>query len=252
MADDVLWQRQAEGVKHDWPVDGVETNDFLTNHVDIGWPELLEKTVIITAVTEGRNIVGQGVDPDVNHVLRIVWYLDPPVEGGPGNGEVFQARLQEVIDHFVHPGVRFDEVRVFLVVVHQPVRVLAHLEEVGFFLDQLDLMARWGLSADHLAVIVTVNLSQLTLSEVFLIVHGVPTGVFTLVDVALVDELLEDLLDSLFVVVISRPDKLIVGDLQCLPQLLDPGGHLINVFLWLHAELIRLLFNLQTVLISPG
>ena len=85
-----------------------------------------------------------------------------------------------------------------------------------------------------------------------LIVHGVPTGVFTLVDVALVDELLEDLLDSLFVVVISRPDKLVVGDLQCLPQLLDPGGHLINVFLWLHAELIRLLFNLQTVLISPG
>ena len=104
-----------------------------------------------------------------------------------------------------------------LVVVHQPISILAHLKEVGFFFHQLNFVARWRFPTDHVALVVTVYFGQLAFGEVFFIINGIPTAVLTLVDVTLVQELLENLLDRFFVVIIGRPDELVVGNLQLLP-----------------------------------
>ena len=146
---------------------------------------------------------------------------------------------------------RLDKVRVLLVVVHQPVRVFAHLKEIGLFFDQFHLMTRWRLATDYVAVFVTVDLSQLTFRKVLLIIDGIPANVFTLADVALINELLKNLLHGFFMIVIRGPDKLIIGDFQFFPQFFNPGCHLINVGLWLHSQLLSLFFNLETVFVSP-
>ena len=86
VTNDVLWQWQSQRMQHDWPVDGVEPYDFFTNHVHIGWPVFLKQAVVIAAIAQCRNIVGQGIDPDVNDVLRVIWYLNTPVKRGPRNG----------------------------------------------------------------------------------------------------------------------------------------------------------------------
>ena len=213
MADNVLGQRQTEGMEHDWPVNCVETDDFFPHHVNVSGPVLLEETVIGGTVTQCSDIVGQGVNPHINHVLRVVRHLDSPVKGSPGDGQVFQSRFQEVVDHLVHPGVRFNKVRVLFVVLHQPVSVLAHLEEVGFFLNQLNFVTRRGLPTDDLAIVIAVHFCQLAFSEVFFIIDRIPARVLALVNITLVEELLENLLDGLLVVVVSRSDKFVVGNL---------------------------------------
>lgn len=62
-----------------------------------------------------------------------------------------------------------DEFRVVLVVLEKPVSVLAHLEEVGWFLDQLNFVARWGDPADNVALVVFEDFLQLGFSEVFFV-----------------------------------------------------------------------------------
>ena len=238
-------------MQHDWPVDGVETYDFFTNHVHVSWPVFLKQAVVIAAIAQCRNIVGQGIDPDINDVLRVIWYLNTPVKRGPRNGQIFQTRFQEVFEHFVHPRMRLDKVRVFLVVVHQPVRVLAHLKEVGFFFDQFHLMARWCLTANHVAGFVMVDLSQLTFRKVFFIVNRIPANVFTFVNVALVNKLLKNLLHGFFMIVIRGPNKLIIGDFQFFPQFFNAGCHLVNVGLGFHPQFFSFFFNLETVFVSP-
>lgn len=37
--------------------------------------------------TEGRDVVGQGIDPDVHDVLVVTGYWHPPREGGPVDGD---------------------------------------------------------------------------------------------------------------------------------------------------------------------
>ena len=146
---------------------------------------------------------------------------------------------------------RLDKVRVFLVVVHQPVRVLAHLKEVGLFFDQFHLMARWRLATDYVAVFVTVDLSQLTFRKVLLIIDGIPANVFTFVNVALVNKLLKNLLHGFFMIVIRGPNKLIIGDFQFFPQFFNAGCHLVNVGLGFHPQFFSLFFNLETMFVSP-
>src|SRR5690606_37762973 len=92
---------------------------------------------------------------------------------------------------------REDEVLVGFEEVDQPVLVLAEFEEVVALGDLGDLAEEFGPGAVGVAV--------LFLEELFL-ARGVEALVFGLVDEALVEELLEDLRDDLFVARLGGAD----------------------------------------------
>ena len=45
-------------------------------------PELGVLLVVLIGVVDGRDVVGERVEPDINHVLRVSRHGDAPAEGG--------------------------------------------------------------------------------------------------------------------------------------------------------------------------
>ena len=88
-------------------------------------------------VANAGDIVGQGIQPHISHMLRVKTYRNPPGKGGPGHAQILKPGKQEIIHHLILPGNRLDELRVFVNVADQPVRVFAHLKEIRFLLGRL-------------------------------------------------------------------------------------------------------------------
>ena len=74
------------------PVDGVEPDDVLADHVQIGRPVALEQIRFGVGKAGPGQVVGQRVDPDVHDVVGVIGYLNAPVERGARDGEVCAAR----------------------------------------------------------------------------------------------------------------------------------------------------------------
>ena len=95
MTKDLLGQLFAQCHQEDRPVNGMETDDVLTDEVYISRPELLVVLVVVSVrvpAAEG-DIVGQCVQPDVNNVLVVKGNRYAPVEGGTGNAQILQTGL---------------------------------------------------------------------------------------------------------------------------------------------------------------
>ena len=58
--------------QHRWPHHGVETCDVLADNMQVGRPTGIESRRI-SAVTDGRRVVDQGIEPDVHGVVRRKW-----------------------------------------------------------------------------------------------------------------------------------------------------------------------------------
>src|SRR5690606_40132964 len=99
------------------PDDSVEAEDVLPHQVEIRRPEALEPVGIVQ-VPGRADVVGQGVDPDVDHVARMARNRDPPLKGGPADGEVLHPALDE-LDHLVPPALGLDELRMPLDVLEE-------------------------------------------------------------------------------------------------------------------------------------
>ena len=124
MAQHLLRQRLAQGHQDDGPVDGVKADDILADDMQIRRPIAgVFLPAAIGMIAQAGDIVGQSVQPDVDHMIRVKVHRDPPLEGGAGNAEIGKAGLEEIIDHFVAPGIGFDEVRVVLIVLQQLVLI---------------------------------------------------------------------------------------------------------------------------------
>ena len=61
------------------PVDGVELEDVLGEDVERG-PELLGQVLALAPIAERRVVVEQGVEPDVDHLLRVPRDRHAPLE----------------------------------------------------------------------------------------------------------------------------------------------------------------------------
>ena len=167
-----------------------------------------------------------------------------PAEAGAGDAEVFEARIDEVVDHFVDPAPGLQEVGVFQQVLH-PVGVFAEPEEVGLFLGVLHLPAAVGALAVY----------QLAFGPEAFAGLAVFALVGALVDVAVVMHLLEDLLDGGHMVVIGGADEAVVGDVHQLPQVQHAAGafhDVVHKLLWGDAGLLGLVLDLLAVLIGAG
>ena len=95
VAEYLLGQRLAERHQEDRPVDRVEADDVLADQVHVCGPEALVVLVVIAVriVAAEGDIVGQRVQPDVDHVARIKVHRDAPAERGAGHAQVLQAGL---------------------------------------------------------------------------------------------------------------------------------------------------------------
>ena len=87
MAKYLLGKGHIQGHQENGPVDGVESDDILANQMKVSGPVLLKLvcTAAVTIITNTGDIVGQGIQPYIGHMLRVKINGDAPAEGGPGH-----------------------------------------------------------------------------------------------------------------------------------------------------------------------
>ncbi len=219
----------------------MEADDFLAYQMDIGWPELLELLRIIQ-ITNRSQVVGKGIEPYIDNMLVINRHRNTPVKGGTGNAEILHALIDE-INHFVATGYWLYKVRIFLDILQQAVCVFANLEEICFLRNLLDsTVAIWAA-----AIFI-----QLMLSPVAFAWSAVKASVGTFVNIPLGVNAAEDFLHNLLVTLFRGADKIIIGDIQQLPQVLETSHDRVYVFNRGNALLLSLLLNLLAVLVTAG
>lgn len=243
---DLARQREVLRHQHRGPDDRVEAEDVLADQMYVGGegvPELLR----VLVVADRRRVVQQCVDPHVDHVLVVPRDRDAPVEGGTGDGEVLEALADEVHD-LVARRLGLDEVRVRLVVGEQLLAVLAELEEVVLLLEDLH-----RLLVDGTQLCAVLGLDEVAGELVLLTAHAVRALVAALVDLALVVEILDELLDTVRVTPLRRADEVVVRDLQVFPEGL-PGfvDKLVRPLLRADAVRLRGAHDLLAMLVRAG
>ena len=82
--------------------------------------------------------------------------------------------------------------------------------------------------------------------------RAVPALIGTLVDIALVIELLKDFLNGLLMIIVRRADEFIIGDIHQLPQVFNAGYDMVDILLRRDPRGLRLLLNLLAVLVRAG
>src|SRR5207237_9777833 len=86
--------------------------------------------------SDAGDVVGQGIDPDIHHMLGVIWHLDAPIERRARDRQIPQTALDEA-DDLVAARIRADEVGLRLIKVEQSVLVSRELEEIALLLHPL-------------------------------------------------------------------------------------------------------------------
>ena len=244
MAEHPLGQGQVQRHQHGRPQNGVEAQNLLAHHVNVGGPELVVVAVFLVAVAQRGDVVAQGVHPHIHGVLGVKGNGNAPGHGSAGHAGVLQALLDEG-DHLVLAAFRLDELRVLLIPLQQTVGVLAGLEEVGFLLGLVHIAAAVG----------ALSVLQLAVGPEALAGLAVMALVHALVNVALVVQRGEDLLAALHMVIIGGADEPVIADVQQFPQVLHAAGafhNVVHILLGGHAGRGGLILNLLAVLVGAG
>ena len=110
MGEDPPGQGEVGGHEEGGPVDGVKAKDILPYDMAVGRPVAL-KTFPVVRKSHCGDVVGKGIEPDIEDVLRIVGQGDAPAETGSADAQVPKPPPDEVQD-FVVAGGGLDEVGV--------------------------------------------------------------------------------------------------------------------------------------------
>ena len=176
----------------------MEAHDLLADEVDVGWPILLEFLRIVQEA-DRRQVIRQGVEPNVDDMIGCDRHGDAPVERRARDAQVFKPLLDEV-DHLVAPRDGLYEVGILLNVREDAVGIVRHLEEIGVFLDLRHLAPAIGALAIY----------ELTLRPIALAWRAVKPLVLALVDVALLIDAAEDFLHDALMALLSRTNEIVV------------------------------------------
>ena len=84
-------QRQTGGHEEGWPVNGMETEDIFTDDMDVGRPEIFKITLFVVRIAKGGDVVVEGIEPHIDHMLIVAGHRDPPRETGAGDRQVTQS-----------------------------------------------------------------------------------------------------------------------------------------------------------------
>ncbi len=114
------------------PVDAMEAADLLADEVHIGGPELREPGLvrrIIRPVSKRGHVVGQRVEPDVNHMLLVAGNRNAPRKTGAADGQILQPAAHKR-NHLAARRLRLNKPRIRLVKLQQLALKGRELEEV--------------------------------------------------------------------------------------------------------------------------
>ena len=139
-------------------------------------------------------------------------------------------------------GIRQEEVRVLLIILHQPILIFAQPQEICLFLGVHHIAAAVGAFA----------VFQLRGGEERFARHAVFAAVFALVNIALIVQLFENCLHRRLMVSVGGADKAVVGHIQAIPYLFDLGRDLIHILFGADALFFGDLFDLLSVFIRSG
>ena len=104
----------------------------------------------------------------------------------------------------------------------QAVRILLHLKEIGVFLGLVHFTAAYR---------TVVSIHDLRSSIECLALSAVQAVVLSQINIALIIELLEDLLYLALMILIRCADKAVIGSVHKVPQPLDLTGYIVDKFL---------------------
>ena len=244
MSEYLLRKRLAQRHQEDRPVYRMETDNVLSDQMKIRRPELpvLLAAVSVGVIAETGDIVGQCVQPYIYDMLVIKVYRNSPFEGCSGYTEILKPRKQEVVHHLILSGYRLNKFRMFIDVFNQSRRIFAHSEEICLLLCPCDRPSAVRALAVH----------QLGIRPEGLARRTVPSLIMSLVDIALLIELLENLLDLSDVIRICRADEFVVGGIHQIPDPVNLSCHVIYILLRRTSLLLGLVLNLLAVLVRTG
>ena len=244
MAENLLRQRLAQRHQEDGPVDRMEADDILADQMQVGGPQLLIllAAVSVRIITDSGDVVGQSIQPHINHMSVVKIHRNAPFEGGSGHAQILQAGQQEVVHHLVLAGHGLDELRMFINMRNQPVRILAHFEKVSLFLRRLHLASAVGALSVH----------QLGLGPEGFTGRAVKSFIISLINISLIIQPLENLLHLLYVRLVRGADEFVIGGSHQIPQALHLACHLVHIFLRGYSRLLSLQLDLLTVLVRSG
>ena len=210
----------------------METDNILTNQMQVCRPVFLEQLAALTVavISKTGDIIGQCIQPYIYNVLRVEINRNPPFKGSTGNTQILQARKQEVVHHLIFTGNRLDELRVLIDIIDESLRIFAHTEEICLFLRRL-----YRTSAVRAFAVYDLGLGPEGLAR-----GTVKSLVAALVNIALIIELLENLLYLRLMILVSGADKFVVGCIHQIPDRLDLTRHVIDKLLRRDASLICL------------
>ncbi len=193
------------------PDHGVELEDVLADHVQVGRPEAVGEVLALTRVGERRVVVEEGVDPDVDDLRLVPRHRHAPLEPRPAERDVLEAALDER-ERLVEAHLRDHEVRAFRV---EPLERLLERrqpeEPVVLHLPlERDLVDRAAVAVLDLRLRLEVRAAR-----------AEPALVGALVDVAVVVDPLHDLGDPLEVLGVGGADEEVVRGVHGGRQLLE-------------------------------
>ena len=139
MSEYLLRKRYIQCHQEDWPVNGMETDDILSDQMQVCRPVLLELigAFSVAVISDSGDIVGQSVQPYIHHMIRIKVHRNSPFEGRSGYTQILQSRKQEVVHHLIFSGYRLNKFRMRIDMLNQAICIFTHFEEICFLFCRL-------------------------------------------------------------------------------------------------------------------
>jgi len=155
----------------------VKAHDVLADDVQVRRPILLEFLTRRVGKANGRDVVGQRIDPYIHDVFGVARDPYSPIEGGARERKILQTAPHETYD-LIHPLLRQHEIRNPRVEVEQLVRIFGQPEEVALLLDPF---YRGAMRAETLPALAE---TRFALVVIGLVADRIPARVFVEIDIA--------------------------------------------------------------------
>ena len=254
VSKNVLGQALSDRHKHGGPDHAMETNDVLAHDVVLGGPavrELGTRLGRIDTITHGGHVVEKRIEPDVGHMTLVKRHRNTPVKARAAHRKIVKAALDKATD-LVHAERGLDKIGMLVIELEQFILERGKLEEVGLLLHALERTMAVGAQVLTLATVLLVALLDLGLGEVGLVGNAIPTVVAALVQVARFLHALPEVLHGMTLAWLGSADKIVIGDLELFPKVLEVRSLAIGPLLRSHAMLGSGLGNLLTMLVHAG
>ncbi len=238
--------RHAHGLEHRRPVHRVRGQNVFADQMAGGGPPLLEAR-LVGEIPHAADVIDQRVKPDVRDIVAVERQFNPPPHAAlrARNAQILK-RLAQEPQRLIAPEIRLNKGGMLLDIFDEPVLILAHPEEVVGLLDRLHRAVALGARALH----------QVLLRVKTLAGHAIHAIVFRAVNLTAVVQILQDFLHHNLVAVLGGADKVIVRDVQRLPEHLEADDGPVGLLLRSDPGGLRGLLNLLPMLIrarqKPG